>query len=208
MRSSKLVRRKASRHSIRTVRSADLSRSCPRAWRAATENATGTTVSNLNRSAISYTKLSGFPRCRNPMAGAYPAARTAASVNPYRQDVADDRQRLMISASLHADGSYRRPSHETPCTWASRRYISRTRAPSIPRNCSGDRLVGASSPNRMAYIRRITLRRAVSSRAALAWYSNRSARAPPGWPAAYKRTPASPTQTSRHPTRAASCTAA
>ena len=36
---------------------------------------------------------------------------------------------------------------------------------------------------------------------------SRSARAPPGWPAAYKRTPASPIQTKRHPTRAASTTA-
>ena len=78
----------------------------------------------------------------------------------------------------------------------------------MPLSCSTERRCGAGSPKRMSYILRTTFRRASASRASLAWCNKRSARAPPGWPAAYSRTPASPTQTRRQPTRAAKETAA
>ncbi|MCY1296629.1 hypothetical protein D9M70_460270 [compost metagenome] len=78
----------------------------------------------------------------------------------------------------------------------------------MPRSCSTLRLAGAGSWKRSSYILRTTFRRRSSSSASLAWYSRRSARAPPGWPLAYRRTPDSPTHTSRVLTVEARCTAA
>ena len=72
---------------------------------AAVLKATGTTVLNLKISAMSYTKESGFPLWINPIAGAYPAARTAASVIPYRQEVAALRHLLTRSPESQFFGS-------------------------------------------------------------------------------------------------------